>query len=255
MRKIKNILVSQPRPATPKSPYFDLEEQYGVHIDFRQLIQVVELSTTEYRAQHINPLDYTAVLFNSTIAIDHYFHLMQELRLKVPEEQHYYCISEKVAFYLQKYITYRKRKIFYGNNRFEDVLPAMNRRPQEKYMMVVSDVNNADTINMFAEHGIEITPAVMFRTEPVIFEPGAIEHYDMYVLFTPTGVNALAKNIPENMDLSEHVLACYGPKTAEAIQAKGWRLDIQAPNERFQSITAAINHYLQEHSEEEDSEA
>ena len=163
--KIKRILISQPRPATEKSPYYDMEARFGVEFDFHQLIRIEPVTPKEFRAQHVNVLDYTAVIFNSRHGIDYFFSLCKEMRVNVPETMHYYCISESIANYLQKYIQYRKRKVFFGtNNRFEDVLPAMQRRPTERYMMVVSDVHSDDTIQMFASHKITVKPVVMYRT-------------------------------------------------------------------------------------------
>lgn len=241
---VKKILVSQPRPASEKSPYFDMEASYGVQIDFKQMIRVVGLNTREFRAQRINPLDYTALLFNSRLGIDHYFRMMEELRLQVPESMHYYCISEAIANYLQKYIQYRKRKVFFGpNNKFEDVIPSMNRRPTERYMMVVSDVHNDDVINMFASHGITVQPTVFYRTEAVPYPAEELLSYDMYVLFTPTGVQALLNNVPD-FEQGDKVVATFGANTAAAAREAGLRLDVEAPTPQFPSITAAIDHFL-----------
>lgn len=252
--KVNKILVSQPRPASEKSPYFDMEAEYGVSFDFKQLIRVVGLTAKEFRTQHINPLDYTAVLFNSRLGIDHYFRLMEEMRLQVPESMHYYCISEAIANYLQKYIQYRKRKVFFGpNNKFEDVIPAMNRRPTEKYLMVLSDVHNDDVLNMFASHNITIQPAIFYRTEAVPFTQEELNAYDMYVLFTPTGVSAFKQNMPD-FEQGNKVFACFGASTAAAIKAEGWRLDIEAPTPDCPSITAAIEKYLAQQQKEESSQ-
>lgn len=242
--KVKKILVSQPRPTSEKSPYFDMEAHYGVQFTFKQMIRVVGLTPKEFRAQRIAPLDYTAVLFNSRTGIDHYFRLMEEMRLQVPESMHYYCISEAIANYLQKYIQYRKRKVFFGpNNDFKDVIPAMLRRPDEKYMMVVSDVHSDDLINMFAEHKITITPAVFYRTEAVPYDTEEVLSHDMFVLFTPTGVSALLKNVP-NFEQGDKVIATFGANTAAAAREAGLRLDLEAPSPGCPSITMAIDKFL-----------
>lgn len=242
--KVKKILVSQPRPATEKSPYFDMEARYGVQIDFKQLIRVVGLTAKEFRTQHINPLDYTAIIFNSRHGIDHFFRLMEEMRISIPEDMHYYCISELIANYLQKYIQYRKRKVFFGNNKFEDVLPAMNRRPTEKYLMVVSDVHSDDVINMFASHNITVQPAVMYRTESVEIAQEELKEYDMFVLFTPTGVHALQRNLGE-FEQGEKVMASFGAGTAAAMREIGWRIDVEAPSPQCPSITMAVDKFLE----------
>lgn len=251
--KIKNILVSQPRPTTEKSPYYELASKHGVKIDFHQFIHIEELTPKEFRAQHINILDYTAIIFNSRLGIDHFFSLCEQLRVAVPESMHYYCISESVANYLQKYIQYRKRKVFFGvNNRFEDVLPAMQRRPSEKYLMVMSDVHNHDTIDMFASHNIKVTPAVMYRTVINMFAENEKKNYDMFVLFTPIGVKALKANYPQ-FKREKHIIACMGAATISALSEEGLgEPDIIAPSKQYPSITAALDSFLQANAEEEE---
>ncbi len=242
---VKKVLVSQPRPATERNVYSDLESRFGVSIDFRQLIHIEGLSAKEFRQQHINPLDYTAVLFNSRVAIDHFFSLCRELRVEVPDTMHYYCISEAVGNYLQKYINYRKRKVFFGeNNKFEDLLPAMYRRPQEKYMMVMSDVSNDDTIRMFAEHDINIQPAVVYRTVATEWPKDEPFDYDMVALFTPSGVGSILQNFP-NFQQGNILFACFGANTIQAAETAGIRVDIKAPTPECPSIAAAIAKYLE----------
>ena len=244
---IKHILISQPKPQTDRNPYSEMENRFGVHFDFCQLIHVEGLDAHEFRQQRINPLDYTAVLLNSRLGVDHYFRLCEEMRLQVPESMHYYCISEAVANYLQKYIQYRKRKVFFSeHNNFEDLLPAMNRRPNEKYLMVMSDVHNDNTTNMFAGHNIEIKPAVMYRTVASIWPEDKPFDYDMIALFTPTGVASIHRNFP-NWKQGDTLLACFGLNTISAAQEAGLRVDIKAPTPEFPSITAAIEKYLEQH--------
>ncbi len=246
MNKIKKILVSQPRPATERNPYADMETALGVHFDFRQLIHIEGLCAKEFRQQHVNPLDYSAVLLNSKMAIDHFFRLCEEMRIQIPMTMHYYCISESVANYLQKYIQYRKRKVFYSErNQFEDLLPAMNRRPNEKYMMVMSDVHNDNTLNMFAKHKIDIQPAVMYRTVPSDWPADEPFDHDMVVLFTPTGVAALKKNFPD-LKSGDKIIACFGQTTAAALEELGLQIDIKAPTPECPSITTAIRQYLEQ---------
>ena len=245
-KKVQKILVSQPKPAQEKSPYFVMEQKYGVHFDFKQLIRVVGISNKEFRSQHINPLDYTAILFNSRTGVDHFFRLMEELRIQMPESMHYYCISEAVGNYLQKYIQFRKRKVFFGpNNKFEDVIPAMNRRPNERYLIACSDVHNDEVINMFASHGITIKPMICYRTETVAYSAAELNEYDMFVLFTPTGVSAFKHNLPDFKETQgDKIMACFGASTAKAIEAEGWKLQIAAPTPDCPSITTAIDNFL-----------
>lgn len=247
--KVKRILVSQPRPATEKSPYFDMENKFGVEFDFHQFIRIEEVTPKEFRAQHINILDYTAIIFNSRHGIDHFFHLCQQMRIVVPESMHYYCISESIANYLQRYIQYRKRKVFFGaHNRFEDVLPAMQRRPSEKYMMVVSDIHNDDTIQMFASHKIQVTPAVMYRTVINDFTKEEKKaKYDMFVLFTPMGVKAFRKNFPKIQDGDKYI-GCFGQNTLLALKEEGFTPVVMAPTPECQSITTALEKFLEQNA-------
>jgi len=246
MKKITKILVSQPRPTVERNPYAMMEQEYGVIFDFRQLIKVEGLSAKEFRQQRINPLDYTAVLLNSRLGADHYFRLCEEMRLQVPESMHYYCVSESVANYLQKYIQFRKRKVFFSeHNNFMDLLSTMNRRPNERYMMVMSDVHHDDTIQRFAELKKVITPAVMYRTVPNEWPADEPFDHDMVVLFTPSGVQALRKNFPDLKD-GEKVIACFGQNTLAALEEWGLHADIQAPTAECPSITGAIEKYLEQ---------
>ena len=244
--KVKNILVSQPKPASDKSPYFDMEKKYTVSFGFHQFIRIEELTPKEFRAQHINILDYNAIIFNSKQGVDHFFHLCEEMRVKMPDTQHYYCISESIANYLQKYIQYRKRKVFFGpHNKMEELIPMMKRRPADKFLMVMSDIHNDDAIEMFARHKIIVQPAVFYRTVANALKREEKKNYDMYVLFTPAGVAAFLKNYP-NFKQGERILACFGAGTAQALRDAGLRVDIETPSPEFPSITGAIDAFLHE---------
>ena len=222
-----------------------MEAEFGVECDFQQLIKVEGLGVREFRDQHIYLEDYTAIIVNSRLGIDHFFRLAEETRFSVPESMHYYCISEAVGNYLQKYIQYRKRKVFVAeNNRFEDLLPAMFRRPQEKYLMVMSDVHNDDTLNMFAENKIVVKPAIMYRTVARTWPKEKSFDYDMIVLFTPSGVAALRKNFPDWVQ-GDTVIACFGANTAAALEEAGFRVDIKAPSDKYPSITTALKVFLE----------
>jgi uroporphyrinogen-III synthase len=193
---IHKILFSQPRPENAHNPYSRLEEQFGVQCDFHQFIHIEGLTASEFRQQRINPLDYSAVILNSRLSAEQYFRMCTEMRLKVPDSMHYYCNSEHVGLYLQKYIQYRKRKVFFPEtgNKFEDLLPAMHRRPNERYLMVLSDIHTDDQINMFAQNRIEVKPAIMYRTVTTPWPEDKPFDYDIVALFTPAGVKALKEN-------------------------------------------------------------
>lgn len=250
MKQVKKILISQPRPQLGRNPYVDMEEEYGVQCDFHQLIKVEGIGVREFREQHIYLEDYTAVIVNSRLGIDHYFRMAEEMRFSVPDTMHYYCISEAVGNYLQKYILYRKRKVFTAeNNRFEDLLPAMHRRPSEKYLMVGSDVYNESTVKMFEENNVHVKPAVMYRTVATEWPSEKPFDYDMIVLFTPSGVIALKKNFPE-WEQGDTIIACLGLNTAAALEEAGYRVDIKAPTEKCPSITTAIKNFLETQREQ-----
>ena len=151
---IKKVLVSQPKPASEKSPYYEIAEKYGVKIDFRPFIKVESLTAKEFRQQRVSILDYTAIVFTSRHAIDHFFHLCTDLRVTIPETMKYFCITESVALYIQKYVQYRKRKIFFGNTgKFDDLLPTIQKHKTEKYLVPMSDVHNDDIKHLLDKSG------------------------------------------------------------------------------------------------------
>lgn len=247
MNTIRKILVSQPQPTAERNPYAQMAKQFGVEFDFHQLIHIEGLNAKEFRQQHINPLEYTAVLLNSRLGIDHYFRICEEMRIQVPETMHYYCISESIANYLQKYIQYRKRKVFFSEtNNFMDLLPTMNRRPNEKYIMVMSDVHNDATIQQFAEKKITIQPAIMYRTVADEWPKEVPFDHDMVVLFTPSGVQALLHNFP-NLKDGEKIIACFGQNTLNTLEAAGLHAEIKAPTPECPGITTALQNYFETH--------
>ena len=243
--EIKKILVSQPKPASDKSPYFDIATKYGVEMVFRPFIKVESLSAKEFRQQKVSILDYTAIVFTSRHAIDHFFHLCSELRVSIPETMKYFCVSEAVALYIQKYVQYRKRKIFFGGTgKFDDLLPTITKHKNEKYLVPMSDVHNDETLNMFAENNVVVKPAVMYRTVATEWPADKPFDYDMIVLFTPSGVAALKKNFPD-WQQEDTVIACFGVNTLAAAEEAGLRVDIKAPSEKYPSITTAIKDFLE----------
>ena len=240
----KKILITQPRPAGEHNPYDLLEHHHDVRVDFQPLVQLQGLSAKEFRAQHINPLDYTAVILNSKISADHYFRICQELHIAVPETMHYYCISEAVGNYLQKYIEFRKRRIFFGeHNSFDDIIPAMNRRPQEKYMMVVGENYTDELINMFAAHKVIATPAVMFRQVAYTWPKDKPFDYDVIAFFTASGVHAFLQNFP-GFEQGDKAFICFGTNAAQALTDAGYTVNRVAPAPGCPSLLAAIESYL-----------
>ena len=238
--KIKKVLVSQPKPASEKSPYYEIAEKYGVKIDFRPFIKVEGITAKEFRQQKVSILDHTAIIFTSRHAIDHFFHLCTELRVTIPETMKYFCVTETVALYIQKYVQYRKRKIFFGNTgKIDDLLPAILKHKTEKYLVPMSDVHTDEIKNLLDKHKIQNTEVVMYRTVSNDFRPGEAFDYDMLVFFSPAGVSSLKKNFP-NFEQKEIKIGTFGPTTAQAVRDAGLRLDLEAPNVQATSMTAAL---------------
>ena len=248
--KIKKVLVSQPKPATEKSPYFDIAEKFGVEIDFRPFFKVEPLTSKEFRQQKISILDHTAVVFTSRHAINHFFHLCEELRVAIPETMKYFCVTEAIAVYLQKYIVYSKRKIFFGQTgKVEDLAVVIGKHPKEKYLIPVSDIHKEDLISLLEAKKISYTKAVMYRTVSNDFEDNEKFDYDMLVFFSPSGISSLLKNFP-NFEQKDIKIGCFGPTTAKAIKDAGLRLDMEAPTPEAPSITAALEMYLKKQQSE-----
>lgn len=246
--KIKKILVSQPKPAGDKSPYFDIEKKYAVEIDFKPLIKVEGLSLQEFRAQRVEVKDFTAIVFTARTAIDHFFRLCEEMRYTVPDTMKYFCVSEKIASYLQKYIQYRKRKVFFPpveTNKVEELLPQIKRHADEKYLVAVADVNKDNFVSVLEENKITCAKAAFYKTVSNDIAEGKPFDYDMVVFFSPEGINSLKKNYPD-FEQGEVAIAALGAKTAKAVEEAGWRLGVSAPNPQTPSITAAIDLFLRE---------
>ena len=245
--KVNKILVSQPKPSSEKSPYFDIAARYGVEVVFRPFIKVEGLSAREFRQQKINISDFTAIIFTARTAIDHFFRLCEEMRVSIPDTMKYFCTTESIALYLQKYIVYRKRKIFHGNTgKLDDLIPSLSKHNKENYLYIVSDVHK-ETVNaeMLDKAKIHYTKAVMYRTVSNDFTPEEAFDYDMLLFFSPAGIDSLMKNFP-SFNQGEICIGCLGASTAKAVEAAGLRLDIEAPSPKAPSITAAVDLFLKE---------
>ena len=238
--------MSQPKPASEKSPYYDIAEKYGVKIDFRPFIKVESLSAKEFRLQKVSILDHTAVIFTSRHAIDHFFGLCTEMRIAIPETMKYFCVTEAVALYIQKYIQYRKRKLFFGNTgKIEDLVPSIVKHNSEKYFVPMSDVHTDEIKNLLDKNKITHTEAVMYRTVSNDFQEGEAFDYDMLLFFSPAGVSSLKKNFP-NFDQKEIKIGTFGSTTAQAVRDAGLRLDLEAPTVQAPSMTAALEMFIKE---------
>ena len=245
--KIKKTLVSQPKPSSEKSPYYDIAEKYGVNIVFRPFIKVEGLTSKEFRQQKISIPEYTAVIFTARTAIDHFFRLCEELRVTIPETMKYFCTTEAIALYLQKYIIYRKRKIFFGNSgKLDDLVPSLLKHSGEKFLFPVSDVHKEQT-SVLEKHKINYTKAIMYRTVSNDFGPDEPFDYDMLLFFSPSGIKSLTKNFPD-FKQDDIKIGTFGPTTAQAVRDAGLRLDIEAPSPGAPSMTAALDLFLKEQS-------
>lgn len=242
---IKKILVSQPKPTSEKSPYFEIASNYGVELVFRPFIKVEGIAAKEFRQQRVNILDYTAVVFTSRHAIDHFFNLAKELRVNIPEDMKYFCVTETIALYIQKYVLFRKRKVFFGTTgKIADLLPTMVKHKSEKYFIPMSDVHSDEIQVLMDSKKLQYKEAVMYRTVSNDFTPEETFDYDMLVFFSPSGVNSLMKNFPQ-FDQDNVAIATFGPTTAKAVKDAGLRLDLEAPTQEYPSMTGALKHYLE----------
>ena len=215
---------------------------------FRPFIKVEGLSSKEFRQQKVSLPEYTAIVFTSRHAIDNFFLLAKELRHNIPEDLKYFCVTETIALYIQKYVQYRKRKVFFGNTgKIADMLPCMAKHKNEKYLVPLSDVHNDDVKTLLDSKKLNHTECVMYRTVSNDFTPEEVKNfdYDMLVFFSPSGIDALMKNFPDFPTTHKNVaIATFGPATAKAAKDAGLHLDLEAPTEKYPSMTGALQHYL-----------
>ena len=248
--KIKKILVSQPKPSSEKSPYFDLEHKYGVKVVFRPFIKIEGLTSREFRQSKIPITNHTAVIFTARAAVDHYFRLCKELRFNVPDTMKYFCVSETIAHYLQKYIIYRKRKIFYTETGHADaLLPLLAKHNKETYIYPVSDVHE-QKLHIPEDGSIKFTKAIMYRTVSNVIGNDEEFDYDMIILFTPSGVKSLLQSFP-HFEQGNIAIGAMGAKTIEELKNHGLRLDLTT-SPKAPSIAAAMDKYIAEHVDDPD---
>lgn len=245
--KIRKILVSQPEPQNPKSPYYDLAKKYNLKVDFKPFIEIEGLSAKDFRQQKVNILDFTAVIFTSKTGIDHFFRICNELRIVVPDTMKYFCISENVAFYLQKYIVYRKRKIFHGNSKFQDLVDVINKHKEDNYFVPLSEPHNNEIPEILDQQNIKYTIVTLYRTISTHFNTPEDFDYDILVFYSPSGIKSLKENFPDFVQ-GEIKIAAFGPTTACAVETEGLRLDIHAPNAKAPSMTMALDEFLKDHN-------
>lgn len=243
--KIKSILVSQPQPESEKSPYAELAEKNNVRIDFRPFVQIEGLSAKEFRQMRIDILEHSAVIFSSKTAVDHFFRLCEDVRIVVPDTMKYFCLSESVAYYLQKYIVYRKRKIFFGKSNIIDLMDVILKHKEEKFLLPMSEDHKSNIPETLEKHKIKYTKAVMYRSVCNDLSDLSNLNYDILVFYSPSGIKSLLQNFPE-FDQRDIKIASFGAETARAVKEAGLRLDIQAPAPELPSMTMALDHFIRE---------
>ena len=241
--KIKSILVTQPEPTDVKSPYHDLSKKCAVKIDFRQFIKIEAVDGQEFRQERINILDHTAIVLTSRNAVDHFFRMCKELRLTVPETMKYFCISESVAYYVQKYIVYRKRKVFIGKQSFGDLMDVIKKHKDETYLVPCSDIQKGEIPELLDKANVKYTNAVFYRTVASDLSDIKELSYDMLVFFSPGGIESLKKNFPK-FQQNGVFIAAFGPTTAKAVRDNGLRLDLEAPLPEAPSMTGAMELFI-----------
>ena len=244
---IKKILISQPKPASDKSPYFDVERERNVELVFKPFIKVEGVSSKEFRKQKVNISNFTAVVFTSRHAIDNYFSLAKEMRIEIPESMKYFCVTETISLYIQKYTQYRKRKVFFGSTgKIDDLIPTMVKHKDEKYLIPMSDTDNSSMKALFDEKKLNYTDCIMYRTVNNDFSDEEKNNfdYDMVVLFTPSGVKSLIENFPQAKEKGIKI-GTFGPATSKAAKEAGLNQVIEAPSKEFPSMTSALMKYLE----------
>jgi len=243
--KIKKILVSQPQPDSEKSPYYELAEKNNVKIDFRPFSHVLGVPCKDFRKQRVDILAHTAVVFSSKTAIDHFFRICGEMRISVPDTMKYFCVSESVAFYLQKYIIYRKRKIFHGNGMVTDLMELIMKHQDEKYLLPFSDQQNEELTILLDKQKVKYSKAILYQNVCLDLSDLSVVNYDLLVFFSPSSFKSLLKNFPE-FQQNEIKIGSFGNSTAKAILEAGMRVDIQAPRPEAPSMIAALEQYIKE---------
>ena len=242
---IKTILVSQPQPEGDKSPYFDLADKYKLKIDFRPFIKVEGIDAKEFRAQKINLADHTGVILTSKVAVDHFFRIALETRFEVPESMKYFCISEAVALYLQKYVPYRKRKIFFGKQTIEELTELMKKNKGENFLLPCTDILRDNIPQTLELQKMQFSKTILYRTVASDLSDLEDVYYDLLVFFSPGGIESLFKNFPD-FKQNNTAIAAFGATTANAVVKHNLRLDVHAPHPKAPSMVGAIELFIKE---------
>ncbi len=242
--KVNTILITQPRPETEKSPYFDLAKKYELKLDFHPFIRVEGLSGKEFRKQRIDIAEYTAIIFTSRNAVDHFFRICEELKVKVSQDMKYFCITEAVALYLQKFILYRKRKVFFsadGSN--QGLLDVIGKHKNEKYILPISDTGKNEIAQYLIKHNIKYAEGTLYRMVSNDISAIMKASYDMIVFFSPFSVQTLFDFNPL-FKQNGTMIGAFGPTTSKAVEDNGLRLDVKAPAVNAPSMVSALDMFL-----------
>ena len=243
MREVKSILVSQPKPKDENSPYFKLAEKYNLTIDFRPFIQVDPVSLKEFRQQKIDILNHTAIIFTSRNAVDHFFDICEKMKIEMPADMKYFCISEQTANYLQKYIVIRKRKIFTGHRTAAELIEILKKHKNEKYLFPCSDIRKDDIPDFLEKNGFNYSEAIIYRTVASDLSDLTNVYYDILAFYSPSGINSLLVNFPD-FEQNKTRIAVFGPTTAKAVKENNMIIDIEAPLPNAPSMTGALELYI-----------
>ena len=241
---MKTILVSQPEPKIENSPYFDLQEKQKVKIDFRPFIHVEGVEAKDIRQQKVDLLNYTAIILTSRNSVDHFFRVAEEMRFKVPDSMKYFCQSEAVAYYLQKYVVYRKRKIYVGKRTFADLTPLIKKYKDESFLLPTTDKLKPEVPEILNDLGVKWKQATFYKTVISDLSDLANVYYDILVFFSPSGIESLFHNFPE-FKQNDTRIAVFGNTTIKAVESHGLRVDISAPTPETPSMTMALEKYIE----------
>jgi uroporphyrinogen-III synthase len=242
--KVSSILITQPRPETEKSPYFELAKKYGIQLDFHPFIRVEGLTGKEFRKQRVDISEYTAIIFTSRYAVDHFFRICEELKVKVSQDMKYFCITEAVALYLQKFILYRKRKVFFSaDGSTAGLLEVIGKHKNEKYIIPTSDSGKAELTQYAQKQNIAYAEVTLYRMVSNDITPVMEASYDMIVFFSPFSVQTLFEHYPK-YEQNGTVIGAFGPTTSKAVEDSGLRLDVKAPAPNAPSMVSALEMFL-----------
>jgi uroporphyrinogen-III synthase len=241
-KPVKTILVSQPKPE--RSPYYELEKKYGLQIDWRPFIHVEGIPARDFRKNRVRPNEYTSIILTSKNSVDHFFRICEEMRIKMSPDTKYFCLTEAIANYLQKFILYRKRKVFVGKRVIQDLASYFKKHKNDKFLLPCSNLGAKEISEYLDQIGIDWQDAMMYQTVSSDLSDLSDVTYDVLVFFSPLGIKSLFDNFPDFMQ-NETRIAVFGNSTGRAVEDYGLKVNIQAPAPEAPSMTTALEHYLQ----------